>query len=164
VLVTNLTYGVETLAPMYRARGDAENPFDELKNQWGWGGFTTQRLATSQQAARLIALVYNWWTLYNRLVTPGQHHEAITSRPRLLGGVAKQSDHAGQKRLAVRLLHADAPELKPRIIALVGWLQDLLTSAEQLDVATRWQRIVARILAQNFGVMGPAPPMLPAPA
>jgi len=31
---------VETLAPMYRARGDAENPFDELKNQWGWGGFT----------------------------------------------------------------------------------------------------------------------------
>ena len=164
VLVTNLTYGVETLAPMYRARGDAENPFDELKNQWGWGGFTTQRLATSQQAARLIALVYNWWTLYNRLVTPGQHHEAITSRPRLLGGVAKQSDHAGQKRLAVRLLHADAPDLKPRIIALVGWLQDLLTSAEQLDVATRWQRIVARILAQNFGVMGPAPPMLPAPA
>jgi hypothetical protein len=109
-------------------------------------------------------LVYNWWTLYNRLVTPGQHHEAITSRPRLLGGVAKQSDHAGQKRLAVRLLHADAPDLKPRIIALVGWLQDLLTSAEQLDVATRWQRIVARILAQNFGVMGPAPPMLPAPA
>jgi len=164
VLVTNLTYGVETLAPMYRARGDAENPFDELKNQWGWGGFTTQRLATSQQAARLIALVYNWWTLYNRLVTPGQHHEAITSRPRLLGGVAKQSDHAGQKRLAVRLLHADAPDLKPRIIALVGWLQDLLTSAEQLDVATRWQRIVARILAQNFGVMGPAPPILPAPA
>jgi hypothetical protein len=29
---------------LYRDRGDAENVFDELKNQWGWGGFTTQDL------------------------------------------------------------------------------------------------------------------------
>jgi len=57
-------------------------------------------------------LVYDWWTLYNRLFTPGQHHEAITSRPLLLGGVAKQSDRAWQKRPAVRLLYADAPDLK----------------------------------------------------
>ena len=49
--------------------------------------------------------------------------------PRLLGGIAKQKDHAEQRRLAVRLLHADAPNLKPRLIALVGLLQDLLTSA-----------------------------------
>jgi hypothetical protein len=26
---------------LYRDRGDCENAFDELKNQWGWGGFTT---------------------------------------------------------------------------------------------------------------------------
>ena len=164
ILITNLPYGVETLAPMYRARGDAENPFDELKNQWGWGGFTTQALAPAQHTARLIALVYNWWSIYNRLVEPGQHHEAITSRPRLLGGVAKQSEHAGQRRLAVRLLHADAPDLKPRIIALVHWLQSLLTSAEQLDGPARWRRIIARILEQNFAVKGPAPPALTAPA
>ena len=145
---------------MYRERGDAENPFDELKNQWGSGGFTTQALAPGQHTARLIALVYNWWSLYSRLVEPGQHHEAITSRPRLLGGMAKQSDNAGQRRLAIRLLHADAPELKPRIIALVRWLQDLLTSAEQLDAAARWTAIIRRILEQNFGIMGPAPPAL----
>jgi hypothetical protein len=163
ILITNLPYGLETLAPMYRARGDAENPFDELKNQWGWGGFTTHALASGQHTARLIALVYNWWTLYNRLVEPGQHHEAITSRPRLLGGVAKQSEHAGQRRLAVRLLHADAPDLKPRIVAVVHWLQHLLTNAEQLDVPARWRRIVDRILKQNFGIKGPAPPALPAP-
>jgi len=121
VSVSNRTHGVETLAPMYRARGDAETPFDELKNQRGRGGFTTRRMATSQQAARLIAFVYNGWTLYNRLVTPGNHQEAITGRPRLPGGVARQGDHAGQKRPAVRLLHADAPDPKPRIIALVVW-------------------------------------------
>lgn len=31
ILITSLPYGVETLAPMYRARVDAENPFDEMK-------------------------------------------------------------------------------------------------------------------------------------
>jgi hypothetical protein len=112
----------------------------------------------------LIALVYNWWTLYNRLVEPGRHHEAITSRPRLLGGVAKQTDHAGQRRLAVRLLHADAPDLKPRIVKVVRWLQDLLTSAEQLDADERWRRIIRQILALIFAIMGPAPPALPAPS
>ena len=30
-----------TLGHLYRDRGDCENAFDELKNQWGWGGFTT---------------------------------------------------------------------------------------------------------------------------
>jgi len=164
ILITNLPYSVVTLAPMYRERGDAENPFDELKNQWGWGGFTTKALAPGQHTARIIALVYNWWTLYNRLVEPGQHHEAITSRPRLLGGVAKQSEHAGQRRLSVRLLHADAPSLKPRIIAVGKFLQDLLTSAEQLDITERWRRILRQILKQNFGIKGPAPPALLAPA
>jgi hypothetical protein len=163
VLVTNLPYGVETLASLYRERGDAENPFDELKNQWGWGGFTTRRLETSQHAARLIVLVYNWSSLYGRLVSPGQHHEAITSRPRLLGGVAKQTEHAGQRRVAVRLLHAEAPELKLRISALAVWLHNLMQTAPQLGPTVLWHHIIARILAQNFGVMERDPPALPAP-
>jgi len=33
ILITNLSYGVETLAPLYRECGDAESPFDELNNQ-----------------------------------------------------------------------------------------------------------------------------------
>ena len=36
VLVTSLTDEVRTVAHHYRDRGDAENNFDELKNQWGW--------------------------------------------------------------------------------------------------------------------------------
>ncbi len=137
ILITHLPNGVETLAPTYRARGDAENPLAELKNQWGWGGFTTQVLAPGPHTARLIALGYNGWSLYHRLVEPGQHHEAITSRPRSLGDVAKQSDHAGQRRLTVRLLYADAPDLKPRIIAFVHWWQALLTTAEQFTPVER---------------------------
>jgi hypothetical protein len=59
VLVTSLGAGVLTLAQHYRDRADSENPFDELKNRWGWGGFTTQDLGRCQIMARLTAQVYN---------------------------------------------------------------------------------------------------------
>src|SRR5512133_459105 len=61
VLVTSLDLEIRSLAQLYRDRGDSENPFDELKNHWGWAGFTTHDLKRCQIIARLIALVYNWW-------------------------------------------------------------------------------------------------------
>ncbi|MDF0677474.1 MAG: transposase [Nitrospira sp.] len=54
VLVTSTRYEVLALAQLYRDRADAENTFDELKNQWGWGSFTTQDLAR----CRFMA---GWW-------------------------------------------------------------------------------------------------------
>ena len=33
-------YEVLSLGQLYRDLADAENAFDELKNPWGWGGFT----------------------------------------------------------------------------------------------------------------------------
>jgi hypothetical protein len=163
VLVTNLPHGVETLVPLYRERGDAENPFDELKNQWGWAGFTTHAFTACQHTARLIALAYNWWSLYTRLLDPGQHHEALSSRPRLLGGVARQSEHAGQRRLSVRLLHAQAAELKAQIKRVVAFLQELIATAEQSDATARWQRILRRILLENYPTNGPDRRALPVP-
>ena len=56
VLVTSLPHGILTVAQLYRDRGDAGNSFDELKNQWGWGGFTTQGLHRCQLTARAVAL------------------------------------------------------------------------------------------------------------
>jgi len=44
VLVTSMQDEMLTIAQHYRDRGDSENCFDELKNQWGWGGFTTKDL------------------------------------------------------------------------------------------------------------------------
>lgn len=162
ILVTSLPYGVEALAALYRDRGDAENPFDELKNQWGWSGFTSRKLRVCQISARLIGLVYNWWSLYARLIDPQQHHEAITSRPRLLGGVARQQHHAGQRHLAVRLLHGEAPVLREQIERAVKFLQHLLATAEQLSVAERWRRILGHIFPRAMNAYGPAPPKLPA--
>jgi len=42
ILESTMPYEVASLVPLYPERGEAENPFDELKNQWGWAGFTTQ--------------------------------------------------------------------------------------------------------------------------
>ena len=95
VLATSLDLEVRSVAQLYRDRADAENAFDELKNQWGWGGFTTRDLKRCQHMARLIALIYNWWSLFVRLADPDHHREAITSRPLLLHGIARQTHHAG---------------------------------------------------------------------
>ena len=54
----------EAFGQLYRDRGDGENIFDEMKNKWGWGGFTTHDLARCRLAARLLALFYDWWTIF----------------------------------------------------------------------------------------------------
>lgn len=59
VLVTNTDYEIVSLGQLYRDRAHAENAFDELKNQWGWGGFTTHDLHRCQFAALAVALIYN---------------------------------------------------------------------------------------------------------
>ena len=65
---------------LYRDRGDSENVFDELKNQWGFEGFSACRRAVSALAARLLLLVYNLWGLFSRLMEPNRHVEAAGSR------------------------------------------------------------------------------------
>lgn len=87
VLITNDQESIIALAQLYRDRADCENVFDEIKNQWGWGGFMTQDLKRCRIIARLIALVYNGWNIFARLARPDQHMEAITSRPLLLNAV-----------------------------------------------------------------------------
>ena len=77
----------------------AENPFDELKNQWDWAGFTTSDINRCQIMARLIALVCNWSTLYMRLADPNRHREGLTTRSLLLNAVGPQTRRAGQVRL-----------------------------------------------------------------
>jgi hypothetical protein len=84
VLVTNLAHEILSLGQLYRDRADAENAFDEWKNQWGWGGFTRHDLYRCQLSARAVALIYNWWSLFVRLAHPDARREAITSRPWLM--------------------------------------------------------------------------------
>jgi hypothetical protein len=148
VLVTSTPYKTLPLAQLYRDRADAENPFDELKNQWGWGGFTTHDLQRCQLMARMVARIYNWWTLFVRLAQPHKHFEAISSRPLLPHGVATQTQHAGQPRLTITSLHAKQSAIQVVLTNVAGFLKTLKATAEQWTDAQRLQAILARAFAQ----------------
>lgn len=85
---------------LYRKRADAENVFDELKNQWGFSGFCSHKAVVSETAARLLLITYNLWTLFVRMVKgEGVHTEAVTSRDELLLIPAKLVQGGRQKAL-----------------------------------------------------------------
>ena len=134
------------MAQLYRDRGDCENAFDELKNQWGWGGFTTRDLKRCRLMAGLVALVYNWWSLFVRLADPDHHREVITSRPLLLHAVAKQTQHAGQTRITVSSMHGKGASARRALRAIAAFLEQLGKTAEQLTDIERWYRILSRAL------------------
>ena len=151
VLVTSLTVEVLAVAQLYRDRGDAENNFDELKNQWGWAGFTTRDLYRCQAMARHSALVYNWWSFFVRLAEPQWRREAITSRPLRLHAVARRSTHAGQPVVPVTPLHAEAPKIRKMLTELSQFLATLKATAQQLTGGQRWCRILSRIFRPLLG-------------
>ena len=62
----------------------------------------------------MIALIYNWWSLFVRLAEPDKHYEAIVSRPLLLHGVGKQTSHATQKTLTITSTHGRASYVSVR--------------------------------------------------
>lgn len=148
VLVTNSDYDLDAIGQLYRDRADCENGFDELKNQWGWGGYTTQDLERCNLSARAVALIYNWWSWYVRLAHPKTRLEAITSRPMLLAGVARLTQHAGQSRLLLTLTHAAGDQIKAMIANIRKGLNTVLTTAPQLTKPERWQALVRYIIGK----------------
>jgi hypothetical protein len=159
VLVTSLTDEVLTMAQHYRDRADSENVFDELKNQWGWGGFTTQDLGRCQLTARTVGLVYNWWSLFVRLADPNKHLEAITSRPLLLHAVGKQTTHAGQTFIKITSTHGKTPKVKMLLNRIVIFFKSL-KDAEQLSSEQRWYRILSKALEKYLNGRLLQPPIL----
>jgi hypothetical protein len=154
--MANVT-GRLSLAQLYRDRAEAENIFDELKNQWGWTGFTTHDLQRCQILARINGLIYNWWSLYTRLAIPNRHTEATTSRPLLLHGVAQQTQHANQSTLTITSLHAHAPKVRQALNAVSQFLHRVRQTAEQLPQTDCW-RAVLRFIFRDWLQNSAAPP------
>jgi hypothetical protein len=152
VLVTNSDFDVAAIGQLYRDRADCENGFDELKNQWGWGGYTTQDLERCNLSARAVALIYNWWSWYVRLAHPQTRREAITSRPLLLAGIARLTTHAGQSRLLVTLTHAGADQIKSMIANVRKGLDTVMATAPQLTKPDRWRALVRYIISKIVAV------------
>lgn len=151
VLVTNWDQpALLALSQTYRDRGDAENMFDELKNQWGWTGFSTADLKRSQLMARMVALIFNWWSIFTRMATGSKHGEAITTRPLFQHGVARRTRHANQTQMSISSQHGKAKKIAYLLNGISAWIQGLKASAEQLAERIQWPRIVKRIF-QDFG-------------
>ena len=134
---------------LYRERADAENVYDELKNQWG--GYTTHNITPSRLMANLIALVYNWWSLYARLYNKENHREAITSRPTLLHGVARLLRHAGQGTIKVSLQHENSDLLVEAITKVSTMLHRINFIAEQWSRQERWSFLLTLIFGHWLG-------------
>ncbi len=147
VLVTN-QQDIDLLALFhhYRDRADCENNFDELKNQWGWGGYTSHDVKSCRLMSRTIALIYNWWNLYVRLALPGQHHEAITSRPLLLSGIGRQTKHSDKKTITLTSMHGKANKLANAYHRLSDIFIALKTIAPQLTSRECWGHFMQKII------------------
>ena len=158
VLVTNSTYELGYFGQLYRDRADAENGFDELKNQWGWGGFTTQDIERCQTSARAVALVYNWWSWYCRAANPAARMEAITSRGLLLAGVGRAVKHASQTTLYLTPMHAAKDKVMRLVANIRAALQHVRAIAEQLPKVDRWTTLLAYIVAKIIRPIMPGPP------
>jgi len=148
ILITTLEMDILTIAQLYRDRATSENHFDELKRQWGWGGFVTQDLKRSQIMARITAQIYNWWTLFVRWINPDKHAEAITSRPLMLYGVARESNHAGQKTIRITPMHGKAKENSEKVGFISSILNKIKNVAERFSPAEIWKRVLSMIFVK----------------
>lgn len=164
VLVTPLAEEVLGIAQLYRDRAEAENVFDELKNQWGWTGFTTQDHQRCQILARIVALIYNWWSLFTRLAIPNRHTEATTSRPLLLHGIARQTKHGNQTTLTITSNHAQAEPIRRALETVSQLLHRLAQTAEHFTLNQRWRWLLRFIFRDWLKSRSPSPAFLPSVA
>jgi hypothetical protein len=155
VLVTSLSDGIPQIAQLYRDRADAENVFDELKNHWSWGGFTSRKLSACQVATRMSAQVYNWWSIFVRMASPDHHREVVTSRPLLLNSIVRQTISGGQRMLTIVSNHAAATAVAQYFTALAARLRTFASNAEQWNPTQRWQALLRSIYASAFGLVVP---------
>jgi hypothetical protein len=149
VLVTTLDDELLAVVQHYCDRADCENLFDEVKNQWGWGGFATQDLASTGLMAKMIGLVYNWWTLFVRMINSDEdgadgHQEAITSRPLLLTSIGRVTETGRQQTMTVSSQNSKHPIIKKLYQGASAFFKQLKTSAQQLRPFECWKKLLAR--------------------
>jgi hypothetical protein len=154
VLVTSLdgrSFPAAAMPRHYRDRADAENGFDELKNQWGWNGYTSRRLASSSMMANLVAVFYNWWNLYLRFYDEEHHREAIRSRPMLMSGVGRQVKSGGRRTVKVTVLHEKGDLIAHAVTRTSNELHRIRSVTERWTAEQRWTLLLTRLLRRWLG-------------
>ena len=142
VLVTSLKDSVIAVAQLYRDRADCENVYDELKNQWGWCGFTTKDMKRSQIMAAIIALIYNWWNIFCRLAEPEEHMEAITSRPLFFNSVCKIVKTSRQRFIKISVNGSEKKNVMTMFEKISSVIFNIMSTAPQLSIEQKWAAIL----------------------
>lgn len=151
VLVTSLKDEVISIVQHYRERADCENNFDEIKNHWGWGGFTTRDIKPCRFISRIIALIYNWWNIFARLANSDKHMEAITSRPLLLSSVGRLTQTGRKKTMTITSTHAQANDIQETFERIQTFFNQLTMNAPQLTTIECWCRILSEAMKKYLG-------------
>ena len=159
ILVTDSTEpDIAALAQLYRDRGDCENNFDEYKNQWGWCGFVTRDLQPTRAMAGLIALVANWWNIYVRLADGDVHREAVTTRPALMGVVARLAEGGRRTTAHLTSTHAASNAIRAILDKIASFTEWLSATARQLPFEEKWAFIL-RVAYRKWLASRPLPPV-----
>ena len=156
-LVTDLDMDARDVLPPCRGRGDCENVFDEMKNQWGRGGFTAHSLAQTALFAGLSVIAANLWNVFTRLGGDGSHRETATSRPPLQSCIARLTRHARQ---GVVTIYTAASERARAAYRAISAFLARVSSASQLTSEQRRQLIVAYALRRYGLVRRLFPPLI----
>jgi hypothetical protein len=101
--------------------------------------------------ANLVALFYNWWNLYVRFYDEGHHREAITSRPALMQGVAREVRSGGQRKVKVSLLHEKGDIIARAVTLISSQLHEMMRIAERWTIGQRWALLLTRLLRRWLG-------------
>ncbi|MBX3731762.1 MAG: hypothetical protein KF791_04115 [Verrucomicrobiae bacterium] len=107
----------------------------------------TRDLLRCQVAARTVALVCNWWSLFMACAQPDRGREAITSRPLLLCAVGRVVESGRRVTIRLTSTHAVAAQAQRLLSGLSLFLSGLKNAAEPLTPQACWERIWKRILA-----------------
>ena len=138
VLVTDVAYPLEAIGQLYRDRADAENAFDELKNQWRYGGFTTQDINRSRPWPGPVR-----WSTTGGVGTAERRTPRVDSRPlraarRRLPRWARRPATPTRRRLYLTPLHGRADLLRKLIANIGAALLHVKAAAEQFKNLDRW--------------------------
>ena len=97
----------------------------------GLGRLHDPRSRALPAAARMLALVYDWWNIFVRLADPNLHREAVASRPLFLSAIATRTRHARQTTIRITSSHAKAKPAAGALAAVASFLRGLAQNAEQ---------------------------------
>ncbi len=100
--------------------------------------------------ARIVALIYNWWSIFTRIGTGVSRGEALTTRPLFQQAVVRRSRHANQTKLSISSIHAESRKAAMLLDRISEWLKQFIKPAEQLDQRLRWGEMLTRIFVE-FG-------------